>query len=37
MLLAIAFLFGSLTKSQTPLWALVTFAVVAWVIARSKP
>jgi hypothetical protein len=35
--LAIAFLFGAWTGSQALLWALVAFAVVATMIARSRP
>lgn len=35
--LAIAFIFGGLTGSQVLLWSLVAFAVVGWLIARSRP
>jgi hypothetical protein len=35
--LAIAFVFGALTGSQALLWLLVAFAIVAHVIARSRP
>jgi hypothetical protein len=35
--LAIAVFFGALTGSTTLLWLLVAFAIVAHVIARSRP
>jgi len=35
--LLIAVFFGALTGSQALLWGLVAFAVVAWLIARSRP
>ena len=34
--LLIAVFFGALTGSQALLWGLVAFAVVAWLIARSR-
>jgi hypothetical protein len=36
-LLAIAVIFGAWTGSQALLWLLVSFAIVAWLIARSRP
>jgi predicted lipid-binding transport protein (Tim44 family) len=35
--LAIAVFFGALTGSQALLWGLIGFAIVAHVIARSRP
>ena len=35
--LAIALFFGALTGSQALLWGLVAFAVVMWMVARSRP
>ena len=35
--LAIAVFFGALTGSRTLLWLLVAFAIVAHLIARSRP
>jgi hypothetical protein len=35
--LAIAVFFGALSGSQVILWGLVAFAIVAHVIARSRP
>lgn len=35
--LLIAFVFGGLSGSQTVLWGFVAFAVVAWMVARSRP
>ena len=35
--IAIAAFFGALTGSTTLLWLLVAFAIVAHVIARSRP
>lgn len=34
--LAIAFLFGALTRSQAVLWGLLAFATIAWLIARGR-
>jgi hypothetical protein len=36
-LLAIAFVFGAWSGSRVALWLLVSFAVVAWLIARTRP
>jgi hypothetical protein len=35
--LAIAFVFGAWSGSQVALWGLVAFAIVAHLIARSRP
>ena len=37
LLLALAVFFGAWTDSQALLWALVAFAVVVWLVARSRP
>jgi hypothetical protein len=37
VLLAIAFVFGALSGSVVALWGLTTFAVVMWLVARSRP
>ena len=36
VLLAIALVFGSLSGSTAGVWLLVMFAIIAWVIARSR-
>lgn len=36
-LLAIAFVFGAWSGSQAALWGLVSFAIVGWLVARSRP
>jgi len=34
--LAIALVFGGLSGSQTVLWGFVAFAVVTWIVARTR-